>query len=152
MKRKHFIIFLLIMGVILSAIIFGIYSAMNIPAKEGTVTVSASGKTISPLVNTTEYKTRERTEKLRALKPDDIWKSLPQLDCTEGFTVNYSESTLENYHFSLYSPVGAPVYEDTPTFRIPEEKGEFIIKISFSWGTGDHSFISQECFFKGIYK
>ena len=123
----------------------------NPPAAAGVMTVESSGKSVEAVSNVLQISTRDKTGGGAPLKLEEIADSLPALDYGPDMKISYSKKTLENYRFALYKEDFTEVYSESARFGNPEEKGEFIVKVTFSWGTSGDNSIFTENFFKLIY-
>lgn len=132
-------------------IIIGMVNALNPPAELGEMRVSSSGQTIVPVSNTLKVVTDNQISGSVALILEEISDKLPQIIYDGDIAVNYTKETLEDFSFTMYSMELEPIYENLSYYKHPEESGEYIAKIQFSWGFTEKNSIFTENYFRVVY-
>lgn len=146
---------LLFIGTFLIAVagfvVYYVVSMITAPAVVGEMKVESSDVEINPVSNILEITNSDGSEYFDALVLEDIIDDIPLVVYGGDITVNYSESTINNFTFSMYTQEGEVLYEEYDYFEHPIHAGTYIAKITFSWGIISSDYILTENYFMVQY-
>lgn len=121
-------------------------------AKVGVMTVESSDKTIKPVSNILEIVKKDENSTGTALVLSDIAATLPEVIYDGDIAVNYSLDTMDDFSFDMYDSSLKGLYTGSDRYVHPETAGTYIVRIVFSWGSGNDNKITTENFFKVTYE